>query len=383
MDYNSYCFALIKKLVSIHSESQNEEEIANYLYSLLQKMGMQTELQHIDGKSYNIIAHLKGKRETGVKRKLLLGGHIDTVSKNDLWDTDPYSIVTDRNKIFGLGAGDMKGGIATEITALKKIIAEGSDFSGEIEFIGLCDEERYSIGANAYVNKVKNECIRAADFAIFAEPHYDNIVIGAAGKVLLKLDVKGETGHAANPETGINAIDCLSRLLVNINDKYLPLYAKGIAASHCVLRIESKYDGYSLNIPDKCFTLINKQLYTHENADTFIKDVQDIYNTTVKKGILTITKEIPYYPSYKLDQNNRDLQLLMKLLDQNGLKPELRINQSVSDGNILYNELGIPTILFGPQGVHFHKENEYLLKSTVESYINIISDYIIKFFNNI
>ena len=48
---------------------------------------------------------------------------------------------------------------------------------------------------------------------LMGEPHYDNIVTGAAGKVLLSLHVRGREGHAAVPESGVNAIDCLAALL--------------------------------------------------------------------------------------------------------------------------------------------------------------------------
>ncbi|MFR8854701.1 MAG: hypothetical protein ACLVHQ_07345, partial [Oscillospiraceae bacterium] len=63
-----------------------------------------------------------------------------------------------------------------------------------------------------------------------------------------------------------------------------------------------------------------------------------------------------------------------------GFSPELRINQSVSDGNILYHQLGIPVVLFGPQGVNFHKAGEYVVKETIGRYMRILEKYIREFF---
>ena len=55
----------------------------------------------------------------------------------------------------------------------------------------------------------------------------------------------------------------------------------------------------------------------------------------------------------------------------------MRINQSVSDGNILYNSLGTPTILFGPHGIAFHTENEYVKRSSLTVYMEELYAYIL------
>mgnify|MGYP001019740319 CR=1 FL=1 len=333
---------------------------------------MQVKLQHISGKSYNVIARVMGKRKG---KKILLGGHIDTVSANDRWNSDPYCLKEDGNFLYGLGAGDMKGGIAAQITVLKKLFDSNLDFSGEIEFIGLADEERHSIGAHAYVRE--REAKNSADFAILAEPHYDNIVIGSTGKSLLKLEIKGVTGHAAIPEFGINAIDCMALFINILNNKYMPLYKDNKVGSLCILRVFSKYEGYSLSIPEECTSYLNKQLNSDENIDEFIKNIQDLYGEYVGKGELTITKEIPFYPSYKINTDIDHLNNLLNIIhENNNIVPYFKINQSVSDGNLLFNELSIPTILYGPQGVNYHKENEYVLKDTMLSYVEILGQYI-------
>jgi len=272
--YNEYCMSLLRKLISIPSESQNEENIANFLCSWMEDMGMQVKLQHISGKSCNVTATVRGKRKGKQHKKLLLGGHIDTVSANGHWRTDPYCLKEDGNFLYGLGAGDMKGGIAAQITVLKKLFDSNLDFSGEIEFIGLADEERHSIGAHAYVKEKKASA--SADFAILAEPHYDNIVIGSTGKALLNLYIRGAAGHAAMPESGISAIDCMTLFINILNNKYMPLYKDNKTGSLCILRIFSKYEAYSLSIPEKCTSYLNKQLNSDENIDEFIENIQDL-----------------------------------------------------------------------------------------------------------
>ena len=361
MDYKAYFLKLLQEFVAIPSQSQNEEAYAKALARVLKEdLGMETQLQHVEGKGYNVIAKQRGTKP-GAGRTLLLGGHIDTVTPSTAWSTDPFSLTIRGDRAYGLGAADMKGGMAAQVAALKQWIDRGTEFCGTIILAGLCDEERHSLGANAYAQRVLAGQEERADFAIFGEPHYDNIIVGANGKVLLKLTVTGESGHAANQETGVNAIDCLSRFLTAVSDVYTPLYEAGTRASCCVLRMESRYEGYNLNIPEECTAWMNKQLYVDEDAEKFIDELQQLYQSAVGRGTLTISREIPYYPSYLFDQSNEDFQNILHLLEREfDLRPELKINQSVSDGNITCKDLGIPTILLGPYGKEYHKADEYI-----------------------
>lgn len=372
------CLELLEQLVAIPSESRNEEARARFLEQFLrEELNMETTLQHVSGKSYNII----GRWQTGdgpAPRKLILGGHLDTVPPTDRWRTDPYVLTRDGDRLRGLGAGDMKGGLAAQLTVLKKLHGEGVRLNADVEFVGLADEERFSIGANAYVEQAQQgRPVPPDTFFIMAEPHYDNIVIGATGKILLRFEVTGSGGHASTPEKGVNAIDCMTELLNAVNQVYGARYREGACGSHCCLKIESRYPGYSLNIPESCSCLLNKQLGPTESAEDFITDVYELYEERVGRGSLTIHREIPSYPSYCLSEEEPHLAELTRLLDQQfQYRPVLRVNQSVSDGNVLYNSLGIPTVLFGPQGVNFHTENEYLLESTLTDYMEQLHAYI-------
>lgn len=372
------CLDLLRQLVSIPSESQNEEAHARFLETYLRdELGMETQLIHVEGKSYNVRG--RWPLEPGsARRRLMLGGHLDTVSPTDLWKTDPYRLVQQGDRLHGLGAGDMKGGLAAQLMVLKSLKEQGFLWDAEVEFVGLADEERHSVGANDYVRRILEEKQpRPETFFIMAEPHFDNIVVGATGKVLLKLEITGAPGHAATPEKGINAVDCMAALLQAVNQTWGSRYREGTAGSHCCLMIHSDYPGYSLNIPQRCTCLMNKQLMAEEQAEDFLEDLKRIYKETVGQGTLNITRQIPSYPSYQLPKNQPDLAALCALLKQRFQRvPELKVNQSVSDGNILYQSLGIPTILYGPQGVDFHTEREYLSLSSLKQYMEELEAYI-------
>lgn len=376
MHMMEYCLALLERLVAIPSTSRNEEELALFLERYLrEELGMDAALQPVADRSCNVRGEWK---RPGASRRLLLGGHIDTVPPSDRWTSDPYRLAVQGDIARGLGAGDMKGGLAAQLTVLKQLKEQGFAWDCDVEFLGLADEERHSAGANAYVEAIRGAGgIQQDVFFIMAEPHYTNIVIGAAGKMLYRVDIWGKGGHAAVPDSGINAIGVMAAFLTDVDQAYRAACRRGERASMCCLRVESDYPGYSLNIPEHCFCLLNKQLLPQESGAAFCEELERIFSAQNSGARIAITTQTPSYPSYQIPETQEDVSALLRFLEKNyHYTPELRINQSVSDGNLLYDRLHIPTILFGPQGVDFHTEREHLLLPTLESYMDQLYHYL-------
>ena len=368
MDYYRFTVDLMTKLVALPSESQNEETVARFLSDILEEIGMDTQLKHIEGNSYNVIAKNPVRN---IGRSLLLGGHIDTVLPGSGWDTNPYQVVFKDGNYYGRGTSDMK------------LADEGRLNQGNIDFVCVCDEERFSLGAHDYADTLQKEGTTIPEFGILAEPHFNDIVIGAAGKALICLDVEGAPGHAANPETGINAIDSMSLLLNLIQAKYSALYKAKEAGSYCVLKVASRYEGYSLSIPDHCSATLNKQFMPHESLDDFIQDIYTLFQENHIPGTLSVQKSMPTYSAYQVDPQNPNLAHILDIVkEKHGMSLPLVVNQSVSDANIFSHDLHIPTILFGPQGHDYHKANEYVIASSIPKYMDTLEDFIDWYFSS-
>jgi len=189
--------------------------------------------------------------------------------------------------------------------------------------------------------------------------------------------VSGESGHAAKPETGVSAVECMVRFLAEVDRKYRKLYYTGENASHCVLHIWNDYPTYSLNIPDTCHALLNKQLLTTENAQQFQQELQDLFAALCPEASLTIQRRQPYYPAYHTDPDHPCFQRLKAIAERHRGSPvDLVVNQSVSDGNIIEPVMGIPTVTFGPKGIGCHKPDEYLVLESVLPYIDILDEFL-------
>lgn len=366
----------MRDLIAIKSVSQNEEEAALYLSPLLEKMGFSVTVKTLEGRSTNLVGVKSGRSA----RKLLLGGHIDVVEPGGGWSSDPYALTQIGGHLYGRGVLDMKGGLACQIAVLESLYEEGRLDNADIELVGLCDEERYSIGAIDYAKDLQAGGRRLPNFGVFAEPHFDEIVIGATGKILLELTVHGKSGHAAHPESGVNAIENMAAFLSAVSNRYVPLYERGKAGSCAVLKIDSPYAGYSLNIPDRCTCLLSKQLMPGESKERFLDDLKNIFRT-IAAGRLEIKQQIPSYDSYKLDQYNADIILLASLAEKaRGERIPLVINQSVSDANVMWGMLGVPVVLYGLKGKYLHEADEYVEESSIGEYIEDMKAFIPAFF---
>ncbi len=158
-------FELLSSLVKIKSENFDfygeEEEVAKYIYSLCQELGLETQMYSplsIDGftshpdywpgpkgkaleNRYNVTARWAGEEDAD---ELHLMAHSDTVPVGDVanWDKDPFSGEISDGKIWGRGACDDKYGIATYLFAIKILKDAGFKPKKNLLATAFVDEER-------------------------------------------------------------------------------------------------------------------------------------------------------------------------------------------------------------------------------------------------
>lgn len=197
-------FELTRALVDIESITENEERVGNYLFDhlslLTQSHGGSIEKMPVTENRFNIFARWGDPVVT-------LSTHIDTVppffpSRED----DEY--------IWGRGACDTKGIIASMITAIRELLAEGSRDFGLLFVVG---EERNSVGAYTAAKTP-----RGSRFLINGEPTENRLALGSKGALRYEVVAKGRMAHSAYPELGESAIEKLLDALNKIRAIALP-----------------------------------------------------------------------------------------------------------------------------------------------------------------
>src|SRR5215213_2646344 len=121
-------FELTKNLMQIPSVSGDEEAVGFFLRDYLESLGWTVELQPVSENQNNVIAYLNENP------RVFLSTHMDTVP--------PYLLPTEDNeKIYGRGACDAKGIIASQIFAAEELRKQGVTGIGLLYTV---DEEQSS-----------------------------------------------------------------------------------------------------------------------------------------------------------------------------------------------------------------------------------------------
>lgn len=196
-------FELTVKLMEIPSVSGDEEAVGFFLRDYLESLGWTVELQAVTSNQSNVIAYLNENP------RVFLSTHMDTVP--------PFIAPTeDDEKIYGRGACDAKGIIASQIMAAEELRRQGIT---DIGLLYTIDEEQSSTGAK---EANKHEIASKCEYLINGEPTDNDLAIGSKGAFRVLIKTKGKAAHSAYPEQGDSAIEKLLDILADVRKTEFP-----------------------------------------------------------------------------------------------------------------------------------------------------------------
>jgi len=366
----------IMEFISVRSIVGEEFEGAKYLTELMRDWGFKPELQKVEENRYNVICRV---RLGDVGRRLLLNGHMDTVPPSMDWNVDPLKPFIDDDRLYGLGAIDMKSGLITLLYSLKKFIEENEgEVNGEIIYSAVVDEEGYSKGAKKLVSELDY------DAAIIGEP-YDGIdssvVIGETGKILLSIECIGKAAHAFRPWIGVNAIEEASKLILKIVEEGTFEDERFGRLQPTTLKIEGGYKIYNVTLPEKCIFEVNILTKPEQTDEYFIKWINELAKKIGLKGGVSVKIKEPRYYGYITNENSMIVKAFKRAFEEEyGFKPKIGFKATITDGNIIAMKGAKPLIVYGLRGGNAHMANEYLelksIEKTCKVYIKTMKNYL-------
>ncbi len=207
---------IAKKLIECPSVTPATGQVFDSLESLLKPLGFHVhrfiEGDAPDGPVENLLA-LRGTSGS----HFAYAGHVDVVPPGDGWSGDPFTPEIRDALLYGRGAVDMKGSIASFIAALDIIPSD----SGIISLIITGDEEGpATYGTQSIIRYMKEHNI-VPDLCLVGEPTSvdrlgDMIKIGRRGSVNMWINVEGMQGHVAYPHLADNPITKLTAIMSEI-----------------------------------------------------------------------------------------------------------------------------------------------------------------------
>lgn len=152
----------------------------------------------------NVVAIHTPRQKRG--RSLVLQGHVDVVPEGaaDMWETPPYQPAIRDGRIFGRGAGDMKGGIAAYLGAFAALRHAGLQPAAEVQLQAVIEEECTGNGAAACMLALPK-----CDAVIIPEPGpgIEALYTAEVGVVWAWVTVSGRPAHVRDMQAGVNAIE--------------------------------------------------------------------------------------------------------------------------------------------------------------------------------
>ena len=355
--------ALTAALVAQRSYPGEEESVQHVVAQWLATAGLAPELVPVAPARPNVLARISN----GDGPTLLLNGHVDTVLAAQGWTGDPWQGRHDSDRFFGLGAYDMKSGVAAAMLVARALHRNRDRWRGTLVFTSVVDEEAYSIGARALV-----DAQTAADYCVVTEPFWDGPIIGGVGKVLVRGDVTGKAAHGSWPDQGINAAVEASKLIARLDDMTLGRHPR-LEATQCLLSLHSGSAQYVITVPEQARFLINRHTVPGETGDTVLAEMRALAATLDSPAHFEFAIDPPYYPSWEFETSHPFVERFAAAYQAElGRAPIYGYASGVADANYFAADLGIPTLMFGPGGGVAHQANEWVDIPTIAGTVRVV-----------
>jgi acetylornithine deacetylase len=184
---------LLKNLIETPSFSGEEEGTSTHIIAWFTTHNI--PYQRVNN---NIWATNKSFRES--KPSLLLNSHHDTVQPNKGYTKDPFKVIVEDGKLYGLGSNDA-GGALVSLLATFTYYYHQEDLKYNLVFVASAEEEDSGpLGLHSIL-----ETLPRIDVAIVGEPTLMQLAVAEKGLVVFDAIIKGTPSHAAHPNTD-NAI---------------------------------------------------------------------------------------------------------------------------------------------------------------------------------
>ncbi len=329
-------FELTKTLINIPSISENEEQVGFFLRDYLENLGWTVELQPVSPNQNNVIAYLNERP------RVFLSTHIDTVP--------PFIEASeDDEKIYGRGACDAKGIVASQIFAAEELREQGVN---DIGLLFTVDEEQSSTGAKvANTHPIATKC----EYLINGEPTDLDLAIGSKGAFRVLIKTTGKAAHSAYPEQGVSAIEKLLDILQDVREIEFP-NDEFFGETTC--NIGTLNGGLKINIiPPTAEAGLLIRLTTPKEP------IQEILEKTIgRRGELEVTS----------------FSLPVKMLEVEGFKQ--KVVRFTTDIPHLPN-WGKPLLLGAGSILVAHTKDEFVLKKDLETavglYVNLVKKLLV------
>jgi succinyl-diaminopimelate desuccinylase len=202
-----------------------EDDKAAYLTDLLQSWGLRVDNYPAPddrvpgGTRPNLVTYLPGKKPD----KVWVLSHMDVVPPGDmsLWQSDPFTLRVDGDRLYGRGTEDDHHGIVMSLLAVKAFLDLNLTPERTLGLALVADEETGNEKGLVHLLQEQARLFSGRDLIIVPDAgRQDGTMIEVAEKSILwlKVTLLGQQGHASRPHKAKNTLRAAAHVIVALDD---------------------------------------------------------------------------------------------------------------------------------------------------------------------
>jgi len=394
----------LKRLVgfpTVNPPGENYEAITGYLTRELGRVGLEARRfpipQPLLRRSlppsqhgyprFNVLGRLK---VPGAQKTIHFNAHYDVVPVSGTWrHGNPFSGAVEKGVIYGRGTADMKGSMASLLTALDALQSTRTKPRMNVEVSFTADEETDSfLGARWVVDEAPIH----PDYAIVMEGAEGNkVCCGHNGTLWMEVTVHGRAAHGSTPQDGVNALEKMAALVIE-----LEAYKKRIARRSFVtpegktmrptINVGGVFacgPGANINtVPAQASFSIDRRVLAvedHAAAERGLRAFLAAAARRIPGCRITVAKVSENFASYTRPGHPFFRAMAASVRRVRGKPTVFNVSTGFNDIHYFAQHLGIPTLGYGPGGDDIHAVNERArvrdLVASAKIYANLLTSF--------
>ncbi|PIU45818.1 MAG: YgeY family selenium metabolism-linked hydrolase [Ignavibacteriales bacterium CG07_land_8_20_14_0_80_59_12] len=356
----------LRDLIAIKSTSSQEEQVIHRMKEEMDRCGY-------DEVMIDPMGNILGRIGNG-KHILALDAHVDTVDVGnpENWSVDPFKGDERDGVIYGRGACDMKGALASIVYGGRIIKELGLEGDFTLYVVGSVQEEDCDGLCWQYII---NEDRLRPELVVIAEPTNLGIYRGHRGRMEIEVRTQGISCHGSAPERGVNAVYKMAPIIEEIeklNDRLTgePFLGKGTVT---ISEIRSTSPSLCA-VADSATIHLDRRLAATDTMESAVKEILDLpgvreadadvvvldYVVPSWRGLTYPTKK--YYPTWLLPESHPAMASGIRTYERLfGETPQVGRWVFSTNGVAAMGMHGIPCVGFGPGNeVYAHMATEQI-----------------------
>lgn len=365
----------LRDLIAIKSVSSKEEQVILRIREEMERAGY-------DEVTIDPMGNILGRIGKG-SHIIAFDAHVDTVDVGNPanWSVDPFQGAHHDGTIYGRGACDMKGALASIVHGGKLIKQLGLEDDFTLYVVGSVQEEDCDGLCWQYII---NEDKLRPELVVITEPTNLGIYRGHRGRMEIEIRTRGISCHGSAPERGVNAVYKMAPIIQDIEQLNERLGGEPFLGKGTITIAEIRSTSPSLcAVADSSTIHLDRRLAATDTMESAVREIRELpgvaradaevavldYAVPSWRGLTYPTKK--YYPTWLLPEDHPALDAGVKAFEQ-------LFDQPPTVGRWVFSTNGvavmgmhkIPCVGFGPGNeIHAHMATEqipveHLVKAT-------------------